>query len=129
MRIGGGEGRAVEGERADVDAGAVVQGQVGQDPAEQVGELEPVGGAEGDQDAVVAGQGAEGEVAVRGEGVEAGRGVVVGAGGGGQPVRRNPARRSAAAGPGSKLREVAVTSAPPTSWAALRAAPGHTGKP
>jgi hypothetical protein len=67
-----------------------VQGQVGQDPAEQGGELEAVGGAEGDQDAVVAGQGAEDEVAVRGQGVEAGGGVVVGAAGGGQVGAQEP---------------------------------------
>jgi hypothetical protein len=106
-----------------------VQGQVGQDPAEQGGELEAVGGAEGDQDAVVAGEGAEDEVAVRGEGVEAGGGVVVGADGGGRRARRNPARRSEAAGSGSKPRVVAVTRGPPTSWAALRAVSGQTGKP
>ena len=43
-----------------------------------------MGGAEGDQDAVVAGEATEDEVAVRGEGVEARGGVVVGAGGGGE---------------------------------------------
>ena len=79
--MGGGQGRPVQGERADVDLGAAVQGQVGQDPAEQGGELEAVGRAQADQDVVVAREGAEGEVAIRREGVEAGRGVVVGAGG------------------------------------------------
>jgi hypothetical protein len=67
-----------------------VEGQVGEGPADQGGELEAVGGAEGDQDAVVAGQGAEDEVAVRGQGVEAGRAVVVGAGGGGQAGAQEP---------------------------------------
>src|SRR4029453_7102393 len=65
----------------------------------QGGELEAVGGAEGDQDAVVAGQGAEDEVAGRGQGVEAGRGgggggggraAVGGAGGGGQAGAQDP---------------------------------------
>jgi hypothetical protein len=51
LRLGGGEGRAVGGEPGDVDLGAALQGQVGQDPAE----------------AVVAGQGAEDQVAVRGQ--------------------------------------------------------------
>jgi hypothetical protein len=72
-----------------------VQGQVGQDPAEQGGELEAVGGAEGDQDVVAAGEGAEGEVAVGGEGVEAGRGVVVGAGGGRQAGAEEPGQAGA----------------------------------
>ena len=38
----------------------------------------------------MAGQGAEDEVAVRGQGVGAGRGVVVGAGGGGQAGTQEP---------------------------------------
>ena len=70
--------------------GAVVQGQVGQGPAEEGGELEAVGGAERDEHAVVAGQRAEDEVAVRGQGVEAGRGVVVGAGGGREAGAQEP---------------------------------------
>ena len=67
-----------------------MQGQVGQGPADQGGELEAVGGAEGDQDAVVAGQRADDQVAVRGQGVEAGGAVVVGAGGRGQAGAQEP---------------------------------------
>src|SRR4029453_10769941 len=52
-RPGDGDGGAGGGEGADVDVGAVVQGQVGQAPPEQGGELEAVDGAEGDQDPVV----------------------------------------------------------------------------
>jgi hypothetical protein len=50
------------------------------------GELEAVGG----QDAVVAREGAEDEVAVGGQGVQAGGGVVVGAGGGGEAGAQEP---------------------------------------
>jgi hypothetical protein len=106
-----------------------VQGQVGQDPAEQGGELEAVGGAEGDQDAVMAGEGAEDEVAVRGEGVKAGGGVVVGADGGGETGAEEPGQALGGGRVGSKPRVVAVTRGPPTSWAALRAVSGQTGKP
>ena len=42
----------------------------------------------------MAGEGADGEVAVRGEGVEAGRAVVVGAGGGGEPGAQEPGKAS-----------------------------------
>jgi hypothetical protein len=81
LGVGGGQGRPVQGVGADVNLGAAVQGQVGQDPAEQGSELEAVGRAQADQDVVMAREEAEGEVAIRSEGVEAGRGVVVGAGG------------------------------------------------
>ena len=127
--LSGGEGGTVQGERPDVDVGAVVQSQIGQDPAHQGGELEAVGGAEGDQDPVVAGQSAEGEVAVRGQGVEAGRAVVVGGGGRGQADAEEPGQALAGGRVGSKERVVTVTWWPPTSWAALRAASGQTGKP
>src|SRR4029450_1001536 len=72
------------------------------------GRLEAVGGAQGDQDALVAGQGAEDEVAVQGQGVETGRGVVVDAGGG-QVGAQEPGQALGGGRVGSKPRVVAVT--------------------
>jgi hypothetical protein len=84
FRRGGGQGRPGRAEGAQVLLGAAVEGEVGQEPAEQRGELEAVRGAEGDQDPLVAGERAEHEVAVGGQGVQAGGGGQVRTGRGGQ---------------------------------------------
>ena len=57
----------------------------------------------------MAGQGAEDEVAVRGQGVQAGDGVVVGAAGGGQVGAQEPGQALGGGRVGSKPRVVAVT--------------------